>query len=202
MRLMNIWFVKNILVLIFFVILATSQSQAARFIALGGFGEAKSTSAGTTAATRLESPGGISFAIDQQLGQQYQGAYYIFAEHMRSLGSTGTSVGFTGLGIKFYPWLSPSSIGISQPGIRSQMTFTGYVPYLGAGFGFAQSSILGNTTQQDVLAVGGYVSIKGGVEYPMSATWGLLSEGNYMMSVAGSGKIEALNVLFGCYFSF
>lgn len=188
----------RVLSVFLFVILAASQSQAARFIALGGLGEAKSTSAGTTGATRLESPGGISFALDQQ----YQGAYYIFAEHMRSLGSTGTSVGMTGLGIKFYPWLNPASVGVSQPGARAQMTFSGYIPYVGGGFGFAQSSILGNSAQQDVLAVGGYISAKGGVEYPMSPTWGLSSEGNYILSVAGSGKIEALNLLFGGYFSF
>ena len=68
-----------------------------------GLGDAVVKSASSTKATRKESPVAFSVNIDFPLSAQY----FIFAEHFRSLGTSGSSVGFTGAGLKIYPWLSP-----------------------------------------------------------------------------------------------
>lgn len=163
-----------------------------------GLGDAVVKSASTTKATRKESPGAFSVNIDFPLSAQY----YIFAEHFRSLGTSGSSVGFTGAGLKFYPWLSPQQTKKVVGKDKSEISHRGFLYYGGGGVGFSQASVLSNSTQEDALAAGLYVSLKAGAEYPLSDFWGLVSEWNYGTALAGSGKIEAVNLLFGAYFTF
>lgn len=123
---------------------------------------------------------------------------------MRSLGSTGSSIGSTGVGLKYYPWLSSSyerSVSLTSNGAK--ISNHGLSPYIGGGLGFAQASILGNgSTTFDVLAVTGYFSIKTGIEYSINEDWGLIGEWNYASSLAGAGKVQVLNLLFGTYYMF
>lgn len=163
-----------------------------------GLGDAVVKSASATKATRKESPGAFSVNIDFPLSAQY----FIFAENFRSLGTSGSSVGFTGAGLKFYPWLSPGQTKKIVGKDKSEMSHRGFLYYGGGGIGFSQASILSNSTQDDALAAGLYVSLKAGAEYPLSDFWGLVTEWNYGSAVAGSGNIEAVNLLFGTYFTF
>ena len=163
-----------------------------------GLGDAVVKSASSTKATRKESPVAFSVNIDFPLSAQY----FIFAEHFRSLGTSGSSVGFTGAGLKIYPWLSPGQTKKVVGKDKSEMSHRGFLYYGGGGIGFSQASILSNSTQDDALAAGLYVSLKAGAEYPLSDFWGLVTEWNYGSAVAGSGKIEAVNLLFGTYFTF
>jgi len=175
-----------------------SFAQQTRTIFTVGLGDAVAKSASGTKSTRKESPGAFGVNIDFPLA----GPYFIFAEHFRSLGSSGSSVGFTGAGLKFYPWLSPKMTKNISGKDSSQISMQGYLPYFGFGVGFAQASIISNTTQDDVLAAGGYISLKGGVEYPISNSWGFVGEWNYGTAILGSGAIEAVNLLFGGYLTF
>ncbi|GEM_PF-2767438 len=163
-----------------------------------GLGDAVVKSASATKATRKESPGAFSVNIDFPLSAQY----FIFAEHFRSLGTSGSSVGFTGAGLKFYPWLSPGQTKKIVGKDKSEISHRGFLYYGGGGIGFSQASILSNSTQDDALAAGLYLSLKAGAEYPLSDFWGLVTEWNYGSAVIGSGKIEAVNLLFGTYFTF
>lgn len=163
-----------------------------------GVGDAVVTSASGIKPTRKESPGAFGVNIDFPMS----GPYFVFAEHFRSLGSSGSSVGFTGAGLKFYPWLSPKLTKSIASKEKSQISQHGFLPYAGFGLGFAQASVLSNSTQDDALAAGGYLSLKAGVEYPISDFWGTVSEWNYGIAIAGSGKIEAVNLLFGFYVTF
>ncbi len=181
--------------------LLTSQGRAQdlRFLALGGIGQAKVQSASATRASRIESPGGFSIAVDHYLS----GPYFIYAEHMRSLGAGGTSVGLTGLGFKFYPWVNPLYVKNLKPiSGRSAISIQGYLPYFGMSLGFDQVSMLGNAGTDDVLAVGTYAAAKAGIEMPFAESWGLIVECNYANSITGSGALQAMNILFGGYFRF
>ncbi len=173
-------------------------AQQTRTIFTTGLGDAVVKSASGSKSTRKESPGAFGVSIDFPLA----GPYFIFAEHFRSLGSSGSSVGFTGAGLKFYPWMSPKMTKNISGKDSSQISMQGYLPYFGFGVGFAQASIIGNATQDDVLAAGGYISLKGGVEYPMSNSWGFVTEWNYGTAIVGSGSIEAVNLLLGGYLTF
>ena len=173
-------------------------NNESRFIAAGGFGQAQAKSA-TTGQVRSESPGGLSFSVDKH----FSGPYFILAEHMRSLGAGGSSVGMTGVGLKFYPWANPIHFQkIQDLSIRSKISFAGYFPYFGSTLGFAQASMIGTSTTEDILVVGGYLDMKSGVEFPLSERWGLISEFNFITTVFGSGTVQALNFLFGVYIAF
>lgn len=173
-------------------------AQQTRTIFTLGVGDAVVKSSSGSKSTRKESPGAFGVNIDFPLA----GPYFIFAEHFRSLGSSGSSVGFTGAGLKFYPWLSPKMTKNIIGKDSSQISMQGYLPYFGFGMGFAQASILSNSTQEDVLAAGVYVSSKAGVEYPIKDSWGFVSEWNFGSYILGSGSIAAVNLLLGGYLTF
>lgn len=176
-----------------------ASAKESRFFALGGFGQAKATSAGVTSSSRMQSPGGFGFSVDQNIS----GSYFGYVEHMRSFGTGGTSIGLTGIGLKFYPWLNPLYVrNVHAISGRSLVAYQGYLPYVGLSCGFGQASMLGSSTADDILAVGGYVAAKAGIEVPYSEGWGFVGEWNYANSVAGSGTIQALNVIFGGYLAF
>lgn len=173
-------------------------AEQTRTFFTGGLGDAVVKSASGTKSKRKESPGAFGVNIDFPLS----GPYFIFAEHFRSLGNTGSSVGFTGAGVKYYPWLSPKMTKNINGKESSQISMQGYLPYFGFGLGFAQASIVSNATQDDVLAAGGYISLKAGAELPMRDSWGFVSEWNYGTAIVGSGTIEAVNLLLGGYLTF
>lgn len=171
-----------------------------RFLTQLGVGEAVSHSAGTNKEVRSEKPGAIAFAVDQNL----YGAFYLFAEHLRSFGATGSSIGLTGIGFKYFPWLTPTQNRLINPNFTTtQISSRGYLPFVGLGTGFAQASIMGDgVNTADNLAVTGYLSMKAGCEYAIGDKWGLTTEWNFATSVVGSGSIQAVNLIFGAYVSF
>lgn len=187
-----------IILLSFACLSSRSFAQQVRTSFSGGLGDSVATSASGSKSTRKESPGAFAVTIDFPL----YGPFFIFAEHFRSFGSSGTSLGFTGAGIKFYPWINPRMTKNINGMESSQISIQGFLPYFGLGVGFAQASIISNETQDDVLAAGLYISAKAGAEFVITDRWGLISEWNYGNAIVGSGSIEAVNLLFGAYLKF
>lgn len=164
-----------------------------------GFSNSSVTSA-DAAGTRREGPIGFAFTIDYS----YRHSYYVFAEHMRSAEGASTGVGLTGLGLKFYPWLSPEHFKSAN---TNKIDYTaiqrsGFAVYFAASSGFAQASIpsKSNENLNSALAAGLYVNAKSGLEYAMSSRWGLKTEGNFSVMVLGAGGISNVNLIFGTYF--
>lgn len=191
--------------IVFFLILLFfdfSQADNTRTFLLVGIGTAQGTSANGNQASKSESPGAFDIQIDFPL----YNSLFIFAEHFRSLGTTGSSIGFTGAGIKHYPWLNPSNTNKILIFDKSQISASGFLPFIGAGLGVSQASIISpeavSSASSDVLAAGGYFSIKAGTEYSWSKSWGFSSEFNFGMTIIGSGTIQAFNLLFGSYLVF
>jgi len=200
----RIYFFLNLFYVFFGICLIVIPTRAnpgkVRFLTQLGVGEAVSHSAGSKKEVRSEKPGAVAFAVDQNL----YGAFYLFAEHIRSLGTTGSSIGLTGIGFKYYPWLNPSQSRTINPVFgTTQISSKGYFPFIGLGTGFAQASIMGNGIDTfDNIAVTGYLSLKAGCEWAIGDQWGITSEWNFGTSVAGSGAVQAVNLVFGTYIGF
>lgn len=196
------YFMKFDLWVLFIILLfnfKSAEAATSRFLAAGGLGITTTTNAqgSSSSRTETESPGGFSLAFDRK----FSGPYYIFVEHMRSLGGTGSSTGLTGLGLKYYPWINPDFVNaINVTGEKSNMSMYGYFPYFGLSVGFGQSSLLAERASDSVLAVGFYANFKSGIEYPISEKWGLLAETNIASSTISSGSILVFNILGGFYF--
>jgi hypothetical protein len=176
------------------------SARDVRLLTQAGLGQAVSRSAGANTQIDSVTPGALAFAIDASL----YGRFYIFAEHLRSLGKTGSSIGVTGIGFKYYPWLNPVQNHLIKSAYdKTQISTRGYLPFFGVGTGFAQASIMGNETDtQDNLAVTTYLSLKAGCEYSLSEQFGLNAEWNFVTSMAGSGSIQAVNLILGPYYMF
>lgn len=184
-----------------FLLLASISAHASpspRISGAFGIGQS-SVSSAEGGTSRIENPIGLGFFIDYP----YKGSYYLFAEHMRSAAGASTGVGFTGVGLKFYPWLSPAHFKSENKDSIEYTTIkhSGYAFYFAGSGGFAQASIPSKVNEglNAALAAGLYVNGKAGVEYPMSERWGFKGEGNFAMSVAGAGSISYFNMIFGAY---
>lgn len=188
---------KCLIFVFLFSIFANAQSTRAFFLA--GFGVAQGTSADATVASQSESPGAFNIQIDFP----FYSSIYIFAEHFRSLGGTGSSIGFTGAGFKYYPWLNPRLNKKIDSFETSQYRASGFFPFFGVATGVSQASIISSgSTNSNVLAAAGYISGKMGSEYSMGKSWGFSSEINFAMTLIGSGATQAFNMLFGSYYVF
>ena len=189
---------------IFSIVLIISQvSQAAptpRFSGALGIGQSTVASA-EGGSSRVENPIGLGFFIDYP----YKGSYYLYAEHMRSMSGSSTGVGLTGVGLKFYPWLSPAHFKSTNGGdVIASKTIqqSGYAFYLGGSGGFSQASVPSKASVglNAALAAGLSINGKAGAEFPMTPNWGFKGEGNFSMSMAGAGSISHFNMIFGAYF--
>lgn len=168
-----------------------------RYTVLGGFGMSSSTSSNSDKTVRSEGPLAFSFTIDHS----YQGAFFLMAEHMRTLDGASTAVGLTGAGVKYYPWLSPLHFkSKNQESLVSNVLhYTGYAFYFGGSSGFAQASVPAKGDKLGSIAAGLYINGKAGVDYTLTQRWGLRSEFNYAMTILGAGQIQQLNLLVGIY---
>ena len=168
-----------------------------RFQAHFGLGQGTTVSAdGRT--TFAENPMTFGFTVDHE----WTDAFFIYTEHLRSLGSAGTSMGFTGWGVKYYPWLSPVH-AVSEyldNADKTSISTNGYSTYFGGDVGFAQASVSADIGHSAVVSVGPFLGFKSGIEFPFSKKWSLVSEFNLAVSLGGTGTMNFFSITFGtCY---
>lgn len=168
-----------------------ADTSRLRIVGSGGMGNATVTS--IEKGKSSEGPLSFSSTIDYMVNQRFG----LGAEHIRSLGSNGTTIGLTGLNLKYYflfqhpiSLLDDLSL-IEKPTLQIQA----WSPYIGTSVGFAQASILETT----INAVTIYFALKGGVDYPLSSLWGFRSEFNFAFTGAGTGNIQLVDALMGFY---
>lgn len=188
---------RNFYFLILLVFLC--QQSIASYFRAGGIVGAGASGAKNKGTTRVESPFAFQAFIDYSMSPRFT----LGAEHERSLGPTGTSVGLTGVSSKYYLY-TPQPQELPEAGDQIQTTTLiqkNIVPYIGFAMGFAQASFpQRNGDEADVLVVAPYVAAKGGFEYPLWGKWGARSEFVYGTSVGGSGQAEVIHLLFGLYY--
>lgn len=161
-----------------------------------GFGQSGAQSGSTT---RVEGPLLLNVFFDYSVDSRFS----VGAEHTRSMAGASSAIGFTGLSGKFYFWTPQPQLMIdtSDQIDRSMIVQKNIVPFLGLSVGFAQASVPAKTPQdRDVLVVGPYVSLRGGVEYPIYGRWGARGELVYGTTVAGKGAAETIQLGFGFYY--
>ncbi len=164
------------------------------------FGIGQGTATSVDARTKfVENPMAFGFQLDHPFSE----AYYIFAEHLRSYGASGTSMGLTGLGLKFYPWMTPyqTLAAYSDAQAKTVIAIDGYATYFGVGSGFAQASVPANGKNPAIAAVGPYLSGKAGMENSFSKNWAYMTEANFALTLAGSGAVQYFNIVFGFIYS-
>lgn len=151
---------------------------------------------------RVETPLALYVGADYSMSSRST----IGFEHYRSFaGATSSSIGLSGLVVRYYPWTpQPQKLGNPEDLISEDMVFQkNIVPYFGTAIGIAQATFQANNTgKKAVSATGLYVSFKTGLEYPIFRNWGLRGELSYGQSVAGSGTMEMVHLLFGFYYLF
>ncbi len=147
---------------------------------------------------RTEGPLGVAVTVDYSLEPRWS----LGAEHERSMSGAATSIGFTGVTLRWYFWTpQPQRLIKTDDQIeRSFLIQKNFVPYLGTSVGFAQASFPAKDEKADVLVVSPYFSFKGGLEYPITGRWGARSEFMYGMTAGGKGAAEILHLLFGFYY--
>jgi hypothetical protein len=168
-----------------------------RFGGAGGYGEAAVTS---STDSKVSSPMGFSFSFDYALDSRR----VIGAEHIRSLNPSvmDTGVGLTGLFAKWYFWTPmPQDLSlIEKSEFNSGFVQKAISPFVGFGLGMAQGTLLSSdTTQPGASAVGAYLSLKLGAEYPVWKQFGSRAEFNYATTIIGSGSIQLMNFIVGLY---
>ena len=147
----------------------------------------------------VENPLAFGFSLDHLVSD----AYFVFAEHLRTYGASGTSMGLTGLGAKFYPWINPQQgrAVYNETSSSSNLSIQGYATYFGAGFGFAQASVPASVGHSAAVAVGSYASGKIGMETAFSKNWTLFGEANLALTLVGSGSLQYFNIVVGISYS-
>lgn len=169
---------------------AATPGSRFRLAGSGGFGQAVITSQSNDGT--LEGPLGFSVAVDYMMSSQMG----FGAEHIRSVGSSGSAVGLTGMTMKWYFWLphpSPllvTKIETSTPTLQVE----GWIPYVGGMFGVGQAGVL----DSNITSVGLSMGAKGGIEFPFVGNWGFRTEANLAVS-SGTGSIVLINTLIGVY---
>jgi hypothetical protein len=147
---------------------------------------------------RTEGPLGVAVTVDYSLEPRWS----LGEEQERSMSGAATSIGFTGVTLRWYFWTpQPQRLIKTDDQIeRSFLIQKNFVPYLGTSVGFAQASFPAKDEKADVLVVSPYFSFKGGLEYPITGRWGARSEFMYGMTAGGKGAAEILHLLFGFYY--
>lgn len=169
-----------------------------RLYGAGGLGYANSSSAqaSTLSNSRIEMPGGFSIGVDQF----YYDSLFIFVEHIRSLGSSGSGIGITTIGLKKYPWLNPvlkKTMPLSLNTHSTNVYFEGYCIYYGLSLGFAQASLLAESPSDNILALGPFANAKLGVEMPLNLKFNILVESNLGSTFSATGSILNMNAIIG-----
>lgn len=169
-----------------------------RFQGHFGIGQGTTVSAdGRT--TFIENPMAFGFTVDHE----WTDAFFIYTEHLRSFGSAGTSNGFTGWGVKYYPWMTPLQ-GLAEykdNADKSVVSLQGYSTYFGGDIGFAQSSVSADSGHSAVVSVGPFLGFKSGMEFPFSKKWSWVTEFNFAMSLGGTGTMNFFSITAGAAFA-
>lgn len=163
-----------------------------------GIGQGTTVSAdGRT--TFIENPMAFGFTVDHE----WTDAFFIYTEHLRSFGSAGTSNGFTGWGVKYYPWMTPlQGLGeYKDNSDRSSTSLQGYSTYFGGDIGFAQSSVSADAGHSAIVSVGPFLGFKAGMEFPFSKKWSWVTEFNFAMSLGGTGTMNFFSITGGASFA-
>ena len=148
---------------------------------------------------RVEAPLALYMGADYSMSSRYTLGF----EHYRSFAGSTSSIGLSGFVLRYYPWTpQPQKLGNSEDLISEDIIFQkNIVPYLGFSAGMGQANFPPkNTTQSTVAVVAPYLTLKTGLEYPFTGSWGLRGELSYGQSVAGNGTIEMIHLLFGFYY--
>lgn len=181
------------IILLFFIFTSSicfANNSSLRVSALGGLGQALLTS--KDGLESFESPFGFSINIDYTMNSRFD----LGAEHMRTLSVNGSTVGISGFSLKYFFWFPhPQAVDENTESLeRPVLKFNAYTPYVGGSFGVAQGGVL----DTKINSVGLYLNLKGGIDYPVSTSWGLRAEGNIGLS-SGTGQLQFINGLIGFY---
>ncbi len=171
-----------------------ATENISRIAITGGSGQAVSDSAdGLSSYT--EAPMALGAFVDHA----WKESYFLFVEHMRSFGDGASSMGLTGGGAKYYPWLNPlhAHSPIQGQPAGSSISIHGYSTYFGGSVGMAQSSVPAIGRIPATVAVGFYLAGKAGVETVLTGNWGIFGEANIAVTVAGSGSVQYFNLVGG-----
>lgn len=194
------WLLRYGAILILMIFLVNAYCFAGDFSGIRvsgalGFGQGGAKSEGVV---RTEGPLGIAVAVDYSLEPRWS----LGAEHERSMSGAATSIGFTGLALRWYFW-TPQPQRLIKTGDQIERSFLiqkNFVPYIGTSVGFAQASFPAIDEKAEVLVVSPYFSFKSGLEYPITGGWGARSEFMYGMTAGGKGAAEMIHLLFGIYY--
>lgn len=170
-----------------------------RIGALAGFASASTK---TDKTNLSEGPFGGSAFIDYSLDDRRS----VGVEHLRSadLANVSTAVSFTGIFGKYYPYTpQPQYIPSEKDLTLTSIEMVDLSPYVGAGLGFFQSNIPGEFVgDDDANAVGLYINVKGGVEYPLWRGFGARLELGSAFSFGGTGSSSMPYLMLGAYMYF
>lgn len=163
---------------------------------MGGLGSAYSNAPDNTL---TEDPLSGELFIDYALDDRF----VIGVEHQRSgsLAPLATSVSFTGVEMKWYPYSAQPQVLPDTKDLQySMISMRELAPYFGGGVGFDQSSILPPVKgQKPAAAVGLYINLKTGVDMPLWRQFGARSELGFSMTAGGSGYTRMSYLMLGIY---
>lgn len=190
--------IKIFLYVLFFFSTTSFAANQSRVIGHFGLGQSSTTSA-SGSSVYTEAPMAFGFSFDYS----FRDPYYISAEHLRTFGDGGTSVGLTGVGVKYYPWLSPrfQHTGNLLTNDKAKMSIKGNSYYFGGAAGMAQASVPPKGNYTAAVAVGIYVDAKAGIEMGISQNWTGIGEFDFATTLFGSGAIQYYNLTFGLAYS-
>lgn len=175
---------------------AIANGASIRLGAMAGFANA---SAKTSETSLSEGPFGGAAFIDYSLDDRRS----LGVEHIRSasLAPVSTAVSFTGIFGKWYPYTpQPQYIPADKDLKLSTIGLRDLSPFVGVGLGFVQSSIPGIFKgDKDANAVGLYINLKGGVEYPIWRMIGIRLESGVAVSFGGTGDVSMPYMMMGFY---
>lgn len=182
--------------ILFFCFGALAESSNIRFVGSLGIGSAGAENEGVV---KTEEPLALGFSTEYSMSSRFT----IGFEHNRSWKGTKSNIGATGFAARWYLW-TPHAQDLKNPSDQIEETVIlqkGYIPYLGASVGFAQSSLPRLTENgRDVSVAKAYVSGKAGFESPLFGPWGWRSELNWAEGIVGDGRLRMVHIFFGLYY--
>ncbi len=148
-----------------------------------------------------EGPLVLSVVVDFDLTSRMS----LGVEHSRSLALSpmGTSIALTGLVARWYlvtPVINPIRLNETFQTIR--ITQQGISPYLGAGIGFGQASVLGSEDKDNVVSLNVMLAPRIGFDYPLTGGLGLRAEAVVGFSIFGTGTTSTNQLQGGLIYQF
>lgn len=124
-------------------------------------------------------------------------------EHVRSLSTNlSTAIALSGLMMRYYINAAPSPHHKVDELMTDRVSFREYALFMGAGYGFAQSSRFPDENGKTSNAAGFYVSPRAGMDYQLTSKIGFRTELLIGLSVMGKGSISMFSMGAGVYYFF